>query len=124
MRSRGGKHGGWPAAGGAFAPPTPAAPVEVWAGIECTVNRVHDRYLDQFERSGHATRPSDLDRLAALGVRALRYPLLWERIDLDLIRTLAERLPEWQVVMAGPVVKMAPPDLPQAPNTHWRGQKQ
>ena len=52
---------------------------EVWAGLECTVNRVGDRYFDQFARSNHDGRPDDLDRLAGLGVRAVRYPVLWER---------------------------------------------
>src|SRR5919202_78217 len=54
-------------------------PLEVWAGVECTVNRVGDEYFDQLERSGHATRIDDLDLFAELGVRALRYPVLWER---------------------------------------------
>jgi dTDP-4-dehydrorhamnose reductase len=53
--------------------------VELWGGIECTVNRVRDRYFSQLERNGHDARISDLDEIAALGVRALRYPLLWER---------------------------------------------
>src|SRR3954470_22475603 len=53
---------------------------ELWGGVECTVNRVHDKYFDQLERSGHAHRTSDLDRFAQLGIKALRYPLLWERI--------------------------------------------
>ncbi len=53
--------------------------VEVWAGIECTVNRVGERYFDQLERSGHAGRISDLERLASLGVGTVRYPVLWER---------------------------------------------
>jgi dTDP-4-dehydrorhamnose reductase len=52
---------------------------ELWAGIECTVNRVGDDYFDQVERSGHAIRVKDLDRLAELGIRTLRYPVLWER---------------------------------------------
>ncbi|HEX2251062.1 MAG TPA: family 1 glycosylhydrolase [Gemmatimonadales bacterium] len=53
---------------------------QLWGGVECTVNRVGDNYLDQLERSGHAHRPEDLDRFAALGIKTLRYPLLWERI--------------------------------------------
>lgn len=52
---------------------------ELWAGVECTVNRVRDSYADQIERSGHALRIKDLGRLAELGVRRLRYPILWER---------------------------------------------
>lgn len=51
----------------------------LWGGIECTVNRVRDAYFDQVERTGHEGRGEDLGRIAALGVRALRYPVLWER---------------------------------------------
>ena len=54
--------------------------LELWGGIECTVNRLGDRFIDQLESSGHARRETDLDRLASLGVRTVRYPVLWERI--------------------------------------------
>lgn len=53
--------------------------LQLWGGPECTVNRVGDTYFDQLERTGHAHRPADLDLFADLGVRALRYPVLWER---------------------------------------------
>lgn len=53
--------------------------LELWGGVECTVNRVGDVFHDQIERTGHAARLDDLDRIAALGVRAVRYPVLWER---------------------------------------------
>ncbi|MFZ5893899.1 MAG: family 1 glycosylhydrolase [Myxococcota bacterium] len=53
--------------------------LELWGGIECTVNRVRDQYFDQLEASGHARRPQDLSLIADLGISALRYPLLWER---------------------------------------------
>jgi len=56
------------------------SPLELWGGIECTVNRVGDRYHDQLALTGHAERLDDLDRVAALGIRRLRYPLLWERV--------------------------------------------
>jgi dTDP-4-dehydrorhamnose reductase len=58
-------------------------PLELWAGVECTVNRVRDEYFDQLERNGHATRSSDLNLFADLGVRAVRYPVLWERTAPD-----------------------------------------
>jgi len=58
-------------------------PLELWAGVECTVNRVGDEYFDQLERNGHAHRPNDLDSFADLGVRAMRYPVLWERTAPD-----------------------------------------
>src|SRR3954466_10708012 len=56
-------------------PPPPGG-----GGIECTVNRVGDCWFDQMAWSGHDRRVEDLDRIAALGVRALRYPVLWERL--------------------------------------------
>jgi dTDP-4-dehydrorhamnose reductase len=52
--------------------------LELWGGIECTMNRVQDKYFSQLERNGHASRADDLDGVAALGIRALRYPILWE----------------------------------------------
>jgi dTDP-4-dehydrorhamnose reductase len=52
---------------------------EVWGGIECTVNRVADHYGDQLVKNGHAQRSGDLDLFASLGIKALRYPVLWER---------------------------------------------
>lgn len=60
--------------------------IELWAGPECTVNRVGDRYFDQLERSGHAHRLDDLDRIASLGARAIRMPILWERVAPDGLR--------------------------------------
>jgi dTDP-4-dehydrorhamnose reductase len=53
--------------------------LELWGGCECTVNRVGDRYFDQIVRTGHQDRLSDLQRFADLGIKALRYPILWER---------------------------------------------
>ena len=54
--------------------------LELWSGVECTVNRVGNDYFDQLERSGHSLRLSDIDRLADLGITKIRYPLLWERL--------------------------------------------
>ena len=55
------------------------ASLQLWAGPECTVNRLGDRYRDQLELTGFAHRLDDLDRLAELGISGLRFPLLWER---------------------------------------------
>jgi dTDP-4-dehydrorhamnose reductase len=54
--------------------------LELWGGVECTVNRVGERYFDQVRKSGHHDRPEDIARLAAIGFRAVRYPVLWERV--------------------------------------------
>ena len=57
--------------------------MELWGGVECTINRVHDTYFSQLERNGHATREDDIERLASLNMKSLRYPVLWERIAPD-----------------------------------------
>ncbi|HEX8446077.1 MAG TPA: family 1 glycosylhydrolase [Sphingomonas sp.] len=54
--------------------------LELWGGPECTVNRVGDDYGDQFARSGHDVRADDIDRFAQLGIKAIRYPILWEKL--------------------------------------------
>lgn len=54
--------------------------LELWAGPECTVNRVGDNVRDQLEETGFAARLDDIDRLASLGIRRMRFPLLWERV--------------------------------------------
>lgn len=46
-----------------------------------------------------------------------------ERMDLDLVRALAELRPEWRFVMIGPVAKIPPESLPRLPNLHWFGGK-
>jgi glycosyltransferase involved in cell wall biosynthesis len=63
--------------------------------------------------------------IAALGKPVVGYyGVVDERIDYDLLRRLAEALPEAAIVMVGPVVKVDPRELPQAPNLHWLGQRQ
>jgi dTDP-4-dehydrorhamnose reductase len=57
--------------------------IEMWGGHECTVNRTGEIFHDQTRRSGHHDRIDDLDRFASLGLQALRYPLLWERVSPD-----------------------------------------
>ena len=54
------------------------AAIPVWGGIECTINRIHNRYFNQLERLGHYKRENDLEQIAGLGITKLRYPLLWE----------------------------------------------
>jgi dTDP-4-dehydrorhamnose reductase len=52
---------------------------EIWGGLECTINRIENRYRDQLLYTGHYRRSQDIDAFASLGIKALRYPVLWER---------------------------------------------
>jgi glycosyltransferase involved in cell wall biosynthesis len=44
-----------------------------------------------------------------------------ERLDLALVGELARALPDWDIEMVGPVFKVDPADLPQAPNLRYPG---
>jgi len=55
-------------------------PLEIWVGLECSVNRVGEEYFDQLERNGHIKRLEDLEMFAQLGIKTIRYPVLWETV--------------------------------------------
>ncbi|WP_207891014.1 family 1 glycosylhydrolase [Hymenobacter edaphi] len=57
--------------------------LEMWGGVECSIRRVQDDFSDQTRLSGHRQRLEDLDEIAELGVRKLRYPVLWENVAPD-----------------------------------------
>ena len=79
-----------------------------------------ERYFDQATQNGHDTRPGDLGHLQSLGVSALRYPVLWERVapqgpehadwmpglvfGLACIDTESARVPEAPEVNLGPLL--------------------
>lgn len=81
------------------------SPIEVWGGIECTINRVHEQFFDQLEYSGHYTRECDIDLIGSLGIKMLRYPILWEKhapkpgmpIDWSFVEKNLKRLLEYNV---------------------------
>jgi dTDP-4-dehydrorhamnose reductase len=53
--------------------------MEIWGGIESTINRVEDDYFDQLAYQNHYDRPADIDLIINLGIKKLRYPILWEK---------------------------------------------
>jgi len=52
---------------------------ELWGGIECTINRVKDKFQDQLAYSGFYERSGDLDLFAQMGIKTMRFPILWEK---------------------------------------------
>ncbi len=58
-------------------------PLQLWGGLECSIVRIGAAYRDQFQETGHYERPTDLDAVAGLGIRTLRYPVLWEVVSPD-----------------------------------------
>jgi protoporphyrinogen oxidase/glycosyltransferase involved in cell wall biosynthesis len=51
------------------------------------------------------------------------FGVLDERLDIDLLAGIAERRPEWEICMVGPVLKIDEATLPRAPNLHYFGQR-
>ena len=51
------------------------------------------------------------------------YGVLDERFDPELVGQVADAHPEWQIVLAGPIVKIDPERLPHRPNIHYLGQQ-
>src|SRR3954468_11625496 len=52
---------------------------EIWGGIECTINRVGNNFSDQLQLSEFYNRPEYLDEIIALGIKKMRFPILWEK---------------------------------------------
>ncbi len=61
-------------------PDSAAHRLALWGGLECTVVRLGRQFRNQIEETGHHGRIEDLDRIAALGIRTLRYPVLLETV--------------------------------------------
>ncbi len=55
--------------------------LEVWGGVECTVVRIGESWRNQLEETGHLAREDDIALIASLGIRRIRYPILWEIVS-------------------------------------------
>jgi len=73
-----------------------------------------------FGRTGVADHP---DQAGIAQPRLGYYGVIDERLDLDLVAALADAHADWQIVMVGPLAKIAPESLPRRPNLHWMGQR-
>ena len=91
------------------------------ANIHCFPSSIDTAHFAAAREAG-LTDPADQAALAhpRLGF----FGVIDERFDIDLVGKLAALRPDWQLVMIGPVVKIDPASLPQAPNLHWLGGKQ
>ncbi len=53
--------------------------LQLWGGVECTINRVGDTFYDQCAWTGHRVRvEKDLERFCEAGLKTLRTGLPWE----------------------------------------------
>ena len=95
--------------------------VERKKGIaERVVVSPHGVDVEHFGRAADASLPLPPEMAALSGVVIGFYGLIEAWIDLDLVRALAERHPEWTFVMIGRVAVTA---VPQLPNLHFLGRR-
>jgi glycosyltransferase involved in cell wall biosynthesis len=78
--------------------------------------------VSHFARA-RAPLPDPSDQATIAHPRVGFFGVIDERMDLELLAELAELRPDLQLVMLGPVIKIAPESLPQRPNLHWLGSK-
>ncbi|MDU0369333.1 glycosyltransferase family 1 protein [Hymenobacter endophyticus] len=67
--------------------------------------------------------PEPQDQAGIAHPRVGFFGVVDERLDIELLRKLAEAHPEWQFVIIGPVVKIDPATLPRQQNVHYLGSK-
>jgi glycosyltransferase involved in cell wall biosynthesis len=80
--------------------------------------------VDQSHFASARTIHHDPDDQAMISKPRFGYAgVIDERMDLDLLRQVSNVRPDWQFIMLGPVAKIDPGSLPQAPNIHWLGMK-
>jgi UDP-galactopyranose mutase len=62
-----------------------------------------------------------IDQASVTYPRLGYFGVIDERMDVELLRGVAEARPDWQLMMLGPVVKIDPTTLPVCPNIHYLG---
>jgi len=77
---------------------------------------------DHFERA-RKIKQQPKDQLHIDGPKIGFYGVIDERFDIDLIKDIAERKPDWQIILLGPVVKIDREILPVNKNIHYLGPK-
>lgn len=85
--------------------------------VHCFPSSVDHAHFGQTGVADHA------DQAALPRPRLGYYGVIDERLDLDLVAALADAHADWQIVMVGPVVKIAQETLPRRANLHWMGQR-
>lgn len=74
-------------------------------------------------RRARGSLPDPVDQRAIGRPRLGWRGVIDERLDHDLIATVAAQRPEWQWVLVGPTAKIDPAGLPRAENLHYLGSK-
>ncbi|WP_207493528.1 glycosyltransferase family 1 protein [Aridibaculum aurantiacum] len=105
----------------------------VFTGGHCLYEYKKDRHKNIFPvpssidkkhfEQARTTKEEPEDQKNIQGPKLGFYGVIDERFDIELIGEMAEKRPEWQFVLLGPVVKIDPATLPRNKNIHYLGGK-
>jgi UDP-galactopyranose mutase len=73
--------------------------------------------------AARAPQPDPEDQARISQPRLGFFGVIDERMDVELLAGIADRRPDWQLVLLGPVVKIDPATLPRRENIHYLGPK-
>lgn len=79
--------------------------------------------VDQRHFESGAGCPDPEDQRTIARPRVGFFGVIDERLDIELLDGLAVKMPEFQFIMIGPIVKIDPETLPKHKNIHYLGQK-
>jgi len=77
--------------------------------------------VDHFARARRGRLREAADQARLPHPRLGYFGTIDDRVDMALLAAIADARPEWQLVLVGPVVGLAPDALPKRPNIHWAG---
>lgn len=91
--------------------------------VYCLPSAVDAPHFSPARLSADSPEAAEAERMHAgiAGPRLGFFGVIDERMDLALVQAIADARPHWQLVMAGPVVKISEAELPRRPNLHWLG---
>lgn len=90
--------------------------------LHCFPSSIDRAHFEQARYLRGAVDPADQHAIPT--PRAGFFGVIDERMDMELLRAVAQQLPQVQFVMIGPFAKIDPYDLPKLRNLHWLGPKQ
>ena len=93
------------------------------ANVHCIPNAVDAEHFAPAAATGSSIESISARSLHAAipGPRLGWFGVIDDRFDLALVDAVARQRPDWQLVLAGPVLRIDPATLPRRPNIHWLG---
>jgi glycosyltransferase involved in cell wall biosynthesis len=93
---------------------------QMHANVHCFPSSVDKKHFEKALQKDTAA-PEEIQKIQKKKVGF--YGVIDERLDLQLLDEVAQKLPDYEFIMIGPVVKINPDTLPHRPNISYTGGK-